>query len=516
MGMFLTKYSMLKALGYNEEGIVLEETKRMLKPFKLIGLILHDPNNHKEFHAKFAQSFESLDLLTGRDFLFFGLTDPPDNWLEKNNRDSFSIWEPEKLLNPANAYETLDESITAFTIAQSLGIEYDSLPVIILTNNFQFNQYRVVKTCQKHLEQQLIEIGNFCSQKQTIFNLIEDAEFNRLIHTIDLCGGSSHIKNEESLAKTLSDYLSFVIKEDYKSIDNRIAQNHSQKILNKFFSINLRNNIRESRDIYKSFPSSEDNKSSYNLEQSIPNRINYEDEYYLINENQKNISKKEKLNLFILGCLSNFKKQQRNIGITNVKEDILEIDTRCENESKIILNTFNRVFSSYSTNTNPNEFEGMLDYSPLIMSLGKIFEIEVNLSVVHWIRNLLNIEMPEYYKKHKNDKGDYKLIPSESIIYKPRPVDFNMGTQLDWHAPGLGESELITKTLYSQKKTPPGFTDVESFLRYWTTIRQLRNKAAHTECLYQNDFSAVHNAFTSLVTTGKFGEMNNLKIKYKQ
>ena len=45
MGMFLSKYSMLNALGYGAEADrpILEETKRILDKFKLFGLILHDP-----------------------------------------------------------------------------------------------------------------------------------------------------------------------------------------------------------------------------------------------------------------------------------------------------------------------------------------------------------------------------------------------------------------------------------------------------------------------------------------
>ncbi|MBK7695581.1 MAG: hypothetical protein IPI30_15065 [Saprospiraceae bacterium] len=92
-------------------------------------------------------------------------------------------------------------------------------------------------------------------------------------------------------------------------------------------------------------------------------------------------------------------------------------------------------------NTRYDNYEG-IDYSPLIICLCKIFEIETNLSLVHWFRRSLNIEMPEYYKKHKEDEKEYKITPSATVIRDPRPIDFNKGYGTKWIAPGIEESEL--------------------------------------------------------------------------
>jgi hypothetical protein len=197
MGMFLSKYSMLNALGYGTNKPILDETKKILDRFKLFGLILHDPKSHSDFHSTLRHSFERLDFLTGRDFLFFALTDPPQNWIERNERrDYFGIWETDKLLSPMNSYKTNDESISTYSIAQALNIDFDDLPVIILTNNFQFNQFRVVKTCSRYLESQMTEIGYFSSQKEKYYSLLSDSGFNKMIKDIDKCGGSYQISNE--------------------------------------------------------------------------------------------------------------------------------------------------------------------------------------------------------------------------------------------------------------------------------------------------------------------------------
>lgn len=480
MGMFLTKYSMLNALGYGTDEQVVIETKRILNRFKLFGLILFDPVNHNDFNTIFTNTFERLDFLTGQDFLFFGLTDPPKNWLHRNNRDYFGIWEVDKLLSPANAYVTDNESISAYTIAQKLGIDYDDLPVIILTNNFRFNQYSVIKTCAYHLEHQLTEIGYFCAQKREFFNLSRDPEFNGLINRIDLCGGRQHINNEESLARILSDFLAFLVANNRNSQDYKKAEKQIENVLKMYLL----------------------EKEKY---AEIENNLIIDNEHIYSN-------KIDKVELSILGCLSNLIQNQK-------EENIIEIDGRCENESKIIIKTFNKVLPhfeplrrQYSTDTY---YEGTFDYSFLIIGLCKIFEIEISLSIVHWIRNKLNIEMPEYFKKLKKDNNRYMLTPAPYLVQNPRPIDFNKGNRDKWITPGIGESELITKTLHAKNENPPDITNLNFLFEHWSTIAQYRNRAAHTETLTQNDFNIVFNAFKNLIDSGKLLEMNTLKMRYK-
>ncbi|HRI83880.1 MAG TPA: hypothetical protein PK536_00380 [Ignavibacteria bacterium] len=480
--MFLSKYSMLNALGYGADRPILEETKKILDRFKLFGLILHDPKSHAEFHFTLRNSFERLDFLTGRDFLFFALTDPPRNWIERNERrDYFGIWETDKLLSPMNSYKTSDESISTYSIAQALNIDFDDLPVIILTNNFQFNQIRVVKTCSRHLKSQMTEIGYFSSQKEKYFSLISDSDFNKMIKDIDKCGGSYQISNEESLAKTLSDFLAFVVSENRNSHDRRIAEIQIGNVITKFL---------ENKDL------------------------------------QRDPTRYEQLNLFLLGCLSNFSRPNLNQEIT--------IDERCESESKIILKTFNKVFPFFEplnnelqhfqhianreTRMRHNRFDNdeSIDYSPLIISLCKIFEIETNLSLVHWFRKTLNIEMPTYFKKHKEDNSEYKITPSASVINNPRPIDFNKGYGTKWIAPGIGESELVIQTFLKEGNLPSEISDYDELLRIWAILRQYRNKAAHTENLRKQDFENVYIAFSNIISSEYLKQFNDLKWTLKQ
>jgi hypothetical protein len=477
MGMQLSKYSMLHALGYGKNRELLQETKNILDRYKLFGLILHDPEAHQEFHDALKDKFERLDYITGSDFLFFALTSPSDAWKNRySNRDYFGIWEEEMLLSPENTYTSKDTDISTYTIAQSLKIDYDDLPVIILTDNFQFNQYRVVKTCATHLERQMTEIGYFCTQKEKPINLISDQSFQELIQNIDLCGGNFQINNDDSLAMALTDFLTFMISKKNDTNDRELAKAHLKQMLEKF---------------------KKQKKFEHDQE------------------------KLDQINLFLLGGLSALASKTEGAGFS--------IDDECENESKIILKTYNKVATIFDSpdneiyqlvggvKSNRNElFEyDETDYSPLVISLCKVFEIEMNLSLVHWFRAQLKIEMPQYFKRIKRDNQSYTITPDSEIIRNPRPINLNSGKDQKWIAPGIGESLLVARTYLMNNDLPSEIVDYEKLLYNWEIIRKYRNPAAHTSWLTRSDFDQTRAAFNNLTEGNLFTQMNILKAGLK-
>lgn len=559
MGMFLTKYSMLNALGSGEQGVILDETRKLLSKFKLFALIIHDPDHHSGFHSRFARAFDKLDHLTGKDFLFFGLTDPPQSWRERNERDYFGIWEPDALLSPGNAYKTDDKSISAYTIAQALEIEYEDLPVIVLTDSFEQERFWVLKTCQKHFELQLSEIGFFCSQyhgKSEISRMNPD--FEKMISSIDLCGGHYESSIDEPIAKRLSDFLSFIVKNE-NGHHNEGADSQSRKLianrllvdpykpsdwLNELTEPKLSfsllgkeelekaDNVEASKELSQSsIPLKRRSSSFLSIikawfkadpepfvdDKIAPDYIVLEKINALENDYQVQV-RTEKSMLFLLGCIANL------IGVPQ-KASKLFIDERSERESKIILNTFNKVSLNYNEfdlglgilveSKKKDEYD--LDYSPLIICLAKVFEIEANLSLVHWIRNQLNIEMPAYYNRYKDDNNNYCITPTFNQIAftGARPVDFNKGNGSKWIPPGIGESELVLKSMIEKNNKPKEITNFDLLLEEWRTIRRARNKAAHMESMSKFEYEGVFNSFIRLNANGKFNEMNDLKYKYR-
>ena len=521
---------MLSALGYGDNSFVLPETKKILSKYKLFGLIIHDPASHKDFHTKLSEIFERLDYITGEDFLFFCLTDPPKSFREKPYRDYFGIWEKDELLSPKNAYRTKDESVTAYTLCQALGMEYEDLPLIILTNNFQFDRFRYVKTSSDYIENQLREIGFFCSQKHNYFNLINDPELLHLIKKIDNCGGNDIINNQEPIAKTLADFLSFIVK-DPSQRDNTIL---------KHVNTLLSGNLKKTDEMPMPLSKIKDDKWWKHRKREKPGILKLEEfEAESIEDRRK-----EKKNLYLLGSISNlvnsfstlnnqtwaddlnfefnqkseksteYLYDSRSINNSIEDEDLSIHSDLIEDESKIVLRTFNTVFPNFKRLIQDKDLP--LDFSPLISSLCKIFEIEINLSIVHWIRASLNIEMPTYFRKVKPGDGMFSMLPSSKLISNPKPIDFNCGRLDKWKAPGMGESELICKTLHLENQFPDNLiTDYDNFIHCWTVIRNHRNMAAHTEAMTQRQFLETKNAFTNFNDSGYFDQLTNIKLHLK-
>ncbi len=485
MGMFLSKYSMLNALGYGSDTYILPETQKILQRHKLKVLIIHDPKAHVSFNFKLTQLFEKLDFVTGPDLLFFCLVDPPSKWKNRTDRDYFGIWEPDKLLNPFNSYHSRDESITAYSLAQSMGIAYNTLPVLILTTDFRNNLFRYVKTSEEHLEYQLKELGFYCSQKEQIAKELDDSEFNKVISTIDLCSDSAFGKLKFSLAKVLTDFISFIVAKS-KSNEAKQALNRCKEVISDFYT--HKNTDQDNVEFESENITFLANLSNLLYDPYRDSR--HRTEAYTVLEPQVSYATLEDTSPYDLNTLG------------------------MEHESLIIYNTFNKlrpvyrsVIFSYS-----DSFMGEIDYSPLVISLSKIFEIETNLSIVQWIRKYLNIEMPLYFNKRKVGSGNYSLTPSNELIPNAHPVDFNKGFGEKWNAPGIGESELIMKSLYKQGNYPKSeIKEFSAFLENWEFIRKYRNKAAHNNLINQADFNQVNSHFTSLKDKNCFYDMVQLK-----
>lgn len=458
------------------------EVKKSFSRFKLFGLVLHDPKTNADFHREMSARFELLDYLTGANFLFFTLTDAPENWRSRiSGRDYYNSFRNPINLNNLYIEESVndedDNSISAFTIAKGLQIDYADLPVIILTDDLEFKKFCVLKTCPHHLEDQMKQLGYFASKKEKGFDIYTDPDFQSLIRNIDKCGGSVQINAEESLAQTLSDFFAFAVQNVPYSRERFQSLDQIKIVLDKFLSVKESN-----RD---------------------PGRL-------------------EQLNLFLLGCISNLSKAS--------SKPRIKIHPDCESESHVILLTFNKVLPlfeppgdelqkfdiTYKTDEIQQisrlEIKEKLDYSPLILSLSKIFEIETNLSLVQWFRESVDIQMPNYFNKRANNRNDYVVRPSPLVVPNPRPIDLNMGRGTNWRAPGLGDTEVITRSfLFEKKGLPNEITDYDDLLENWSVLRSQRNRAAHSEYLLYEDFKHVYNAFNNIVNRKYLSQFVELK-----
>ena len=497
MGMFLSQYSMLKAIGYGENGQMREETEKILQPYKLISLILHDPEKHISFHESFIDLFERLDYLTGSNLLFMGITKPTDNWyLQNKNRDYFGIWEKDQLIKSFQEIKNTEGSITCYSIANFMGIDYNDLPCIIISPNLMSKSYAVLKTGKQHIERQLQELGFFASSVSDKKADINSEKFNLLLRKIDYYNQLEILKLNEALGKILADQFSFSIPNN--NIYGKNARLHSNMVIN-----NLENIIIKSKETH------EIENAKMILLTSLANKIHNDNKSFTGFMNSS------------VACLSDQKSHlthsipDKSPSINNFLKSLYYLKNNnrlLEQETQIIVSTTEAVYRIFQ------EMEGhkILDFSPLVLGFSKIFEIEINLSIVHWIRKHLNIEMPDYYKKFKPSCETAFIVPDKIIVTNPKPIDFNMHKGAKWLAPGLGQSELIIRSLHRNNVLIESFSDSEelSLIRDWSPIRESRNRAAHSEVMNARDLDNVACKMNALIESNNLKKILFLKQQY--
>lgn len=220
MGMPISSFTVLSALAEGRGGYETETAQRALRPFKLFVFIVHDPEAHTRFHDVLARQFDRLDFVTGQRLLFFALVDPPARWLDHGHgRDYYRLfargrtddvsWEASELLNPKNAPASADTSITAFSLANALRIPTDDLPCIVVSEGFQLNRFLWFRTSADHFEEQLVRLGYFAERGDRPM-----PDVSGDWREVDLCSSYREESLGNSLAKALSDALSFIVASD--------------------------------------------------------------------------------------------------------------------------------------------------------------------------------------------------------------------------------------------------------------------------------------------------------------
>ena len=475
MGMPITTYNVLNALDKGEPEYEIATARKTLEPFNLFAFIIHDPEAHPGFDSSIRADFNWLDYTTGQELLFFALVDPPDEWLNEGRyrgmdrryyRD-LTAWEEEthKLLNPENAITSPDRSITAFSLANSLEIPYDDLPCLVITPDFCSEQFIWVKTSSTHIRKQLETLGYIARQ---IRNIPLDMSLEEIKKKIDLCGLGGISSMICSIAKRLVNIMSCFV-----AGDNSAAHERAQNTINE-----LRNNLRD-------------------LKRNINERNTDENE-----------GDREKLDNFCLQIIL-FLSHLNSVTLAGISRgDNVQLNSFIEDnknflepDSYIMLKTTDMVLSPLLN--SPRGFE--IDYTPGVICLAKVFEREVNLSVVHWMREKLGIRLPQYFNKYQ---------PRQKASYDH--VNFNRPGQGNrWDAPTMGRSLNAIVRWVEEDHKPEILNDAWArFTNRWEVITTERNNAAHTmELVDEKSVLRVWRALRK--SPGIFQRLHLMKEQYR-
>lgn len=203
------------------------------------------------------------------------------------------------------------------------------------------------------------------------------------------------------------------------------------------------------------------------------------------------------------GCSFSFDVYDLSLSNLNPTERIV-LDKRIDRESYIIFNTFSeslkKVFSPVmSSSIVPMVIgKGAYDFAPLINSLSRILELEINSSIVQDIRQMRGIEMPAYYKKYKPDHHDLK------ITIGTKEIDLNCENDGKLKPMMIGESLMmmryykkhLAKTLKVEENV------INQHLKQLEVLRDYRNKASHSNVITEKEFVDFYNMFCNLMRQG--------------
>jgi hypothetical protein len=400
--------------------------------FNLFAVVLHDPNQDPGFHDALGGMFDDLDHTTGDQLLFFCLTDPPAEWVQHAKSrpywSGYSNWVesevPNALKKPGAILKTQDQSHSAFTIAQFMEIPPDELPCLYVTTDFSSTQGITVQSHESVLEKQLQALGKIASRhgadsQDEIYNRIKD-ELPRY--------DSSPISHSVNLA-VVAEAMSLLIMKDSKSNTALNADHDAAK------------NICE--ELYKALISriscAEDNEE---LERCLTNLA------------------------LLIDAL------HQSSGEANLGRNVEIPQALLDPASVIMLRTGNSVWSFMQ-----NQPECEWDYSPAVMMFAKVFEREINLSLVQWMRTCGGVAIPPYFNKVQ-----------DGIIAKCGELDFNLKENSRLRLPSLGQSRRVYEEFldsHDEGQIPLSDPAKTALARggksNWSTLARIRNDSSHAE-----------------------------------
>jgi hypothetical protein len=492
MGIPITDYSVLKALadGLDKEkrgfgnSFEMEFALEALKEYSVYAFIIHDPNVHTDFHSFFESQFEMLHYNSGKNLAFFGLVDSPQKFCLEGNRPFYS-----DIRDAFHAYEVtnIDKkqlSYSAFAMANALKIDYDSLPVIVVTNDLRLESFKWFKTCKEKLEIQMSRLSTIANRldlfKERDYVVLKDRQddFIELLdkYELNLCNGQGSTKLVESMARALSNIMSFLIETE-KNIDystkSRVAPDTRKQ--NYITVDRLINTITVLKTDIEGHKEVLDEREEHPIFRLI-----------------------EDLSIQLGTYLSLLNRNKENRYTMPLEEKWLEV------KSSHLLKTGLDV-GSFLTHSDTKQ-----DFSAAAICLAKMFEKELNCSIVHMVRAEHSIELPRYFNEYQpnidawvNTGGKYQ-------------VNVNGHKNGKWLPPELGKTKNLVKHYFGDKQWKmSGIQNKRDFLFEWDKIHAIRNKAAHTDDVGFENFNQLLKSIQTLSSQRIFEKLYFLKEGYK-
>ena len=410
---------------------------RTFSPFKLVCVVLHDPED-TAFKTKMRDQFSDLYERTGENMLFVTFVNPPKAWVD-SHRD-MDLQEIE--LANLGAEVRFDDRLMLRHFVRSIS-GYVSLPCILITHDLLSNEYCLLDTSVDRFEEQLVQIGEYCSNTDGRF-VVGDERFQRWISSLGRARFSS--LPSRSIADELAGTLAL---QELRSRDG-LAKNFARQRLS---------------DLQVAMEASGDGAGPeavayYNYESGL-----MEKSYSGPRSRPPFYSQFE----FDVSRIRGFKD--------------------CSVFSRDNVRQYNALLPIFMSMGMESE-----NYKPLACFLTDFLEREVNLSLVQQMRQCFGIEMPDYYCVFKKDV--WALVET-----REERVSLNSVRYPDLWVPVMFGQAYYAYCAMSLPSSNPHLDHSlgQGFLDVWYRLLQYRNMIGHSfyreeDCFDYQKFQGFHNS----------------------
>lgn len=334
---------------------------------------------------------------------------------------------PEEAMRDTENYP-VDEEIYLYVLTQALKVSTFDFPLILVTDSLMNQKWYVMGTSVEHIYGDLMMLTDIANDPDFCFRDMIEEELDRIIQS----AGRYWYAVESALP--LCECLAGI---EAASATHSYDREKSKKALDTSIQIEAHLKQSQSRDAHELY--------------------------------------------FLFRCLrksprSGFWRQD------NRTESLSICPNNLEENSIIYLDVYRKILSCFSAHR-------LIEYSALSSLAHKIFETELNASILQLMRAFRKIPMPEYYNKwYDNETKSYGVMTVSKDGYR-HFVNLNSsndGNPKIYRSPGLGNAYYAFKALYKLREWKTLCANfgldqekVRDFESCWYKIFQIRNQEAH-------------------------------------
>ena len=439
MGVPLTRFSMLSRIMHRDEPhnwkdkLEKDVACHFFRQFNLYAIVLCKHDNH-DFINYMSENFKRLDRRTGKNLLFFSLAEPGIT-----TEIQGISWEPNAAMMDAEKYP-IDEDIYLYVLTQALKISRNDFPSILITNSLGSCNWYVINTSVGQVQGDLMILTGLANDPDFSFESMIEDELNGMIRDAGRYWYS--VEGKIPLCELLA------------SVEAAAATHSSDR---------------------------EKSLEAVKIQREVERRlIEYGDEEYddLVN---------------LIQCLKKpevgGRADKTDSYDYNILKSLCQDTENLEPDTISFLEVYDKLLTMYSENL-------LKDHSVLCSLTHKIFESELNASVLQLMRAFIQIPMPDYYNKwydRAENRDAFNVTTANGSAVSLNA--YIKGNPRKYRSPGLGNTYYAFQALcacreWNELCAQFGFEEsqIRLFSHLWENIFRDRNSESNCTSMKRQDY----------------------------